>query len=269
MRAMRRLGPLWLACLASLTALAVGGCYFVQSPSRPLQALTFRRDSTARQPCLVVFLPGMLDGPDTYRQHGFPDDVLRSGAACDSVAINLHYRYYGEGGVADMIWEDVLQPAIARGYEEIWLVGISMGGLGTVLTASQHNRHIAGVILLSPFLGEEPFLRSIGDAGGLEAWHPPDPMPTEITGENYSLFMWAWLRGYIDDPDGMPPLYLGWAENERLAPAAEMLAAALPEGRVLTAEGAHNWATWRPLFRAALDRARPGRGGGRRTVASR
>ena len=179
---------------------------------------------------------------------------------CDSVAVNLHFRYYGDGGVSELVWEDVLAPAIARGYDEIWIVGISMGGLGTLLTAREHTRHIDGVILLSPYLGEESFVRSVSDAGGLEEWTPPGEMPARMNGDNYSLFIWSWLRRYVDDPESMPELYLGFANGERLAPAAEMLARVLPEGHVLQQDGQHAWATWRPLFRTLLGRARPGRG---------
>lgn len=265
MRAMRPLARSLALALAAVMLL--GGCYFVQSPSRPLPALTVVREEGTRQPCLVIFLPGMLDGPDSYLQYGFPQDVIASGAACDSVAVNLHLRYYGETGIAHAIWEDVLAPAVARGYEEIWIVGISMGGLGALLTASEYARHIDGVILLSPFLGDESFVRSVEAAGGLAEWQPPTPMPTERTANNYSLFIWSWLRGYIDDPESMPPLYLGFADGERLAPAARMLGEVLPEGHVLQREGEHNWATWRPLFRTLLGRARPGRAGGREMAA--
>ena len=200
-----------------------------------------------------------LDGPDTYREHGFPSDLVHAGAACDSVAVDLHARYYGEGHVADVLYEDVLAPAVARGYEEIWVVGISMGGLGASMLARAHPDLVDGLILLSPYLGEEATARAVHDAGGLSAWEPPDPMPARETADNFSLFLWAWLRGHSVDAASMPPTYLGWANGERLAPAAEVLAAALPASHTLAVEGAHNWATWRPLFAELLRRARPGR----------
>lgn len=245
---------------SALVAVILGGCYFVQSPSRPVPALAVLREEGERQGCLMIFLPGMLDGPDTYLDHGFPQDLLRSGAACDSVAVNLHFRYYGDGGVSEKVWEDVLAPALARGYDEIWIVGVSMGGLGALLTASDHARHVDGIILLSPYLGEESFVQTVIDAGGLAEWTPPSELPSRVDRDNYSLFLWSWLRGYVDDPESMPALYLGFANGERLAPAAELLARALPEGHVLQQDGRHGWATWRPLFRELLARARPGRG---------
>lgn len=255
MRAMRPSAPLALALAASA---ALGGCYFTRSPSRPLPALAFMREAHVQQRCLVVFVPGFLDGPDTYREHGFPRDLLGSGAPCDSVAVDLHMRYYAEPGVGDVLWQDVVAPAVARGYEEIWLVGISMGGLGATLTARAHPEAIDGVILLSPFLGDRELVHRIDEAGGLAEWTPGD-LPARMTEGNYSIFLWAWLRGLVDDPASMPPMFLGWADGEQLAPAARVLGAALPEGHTLTTDGGHDWTTWRPIFRALLSRARIGR----------
>jgi len=242
-----------------LAALALGGCYFTQSPIRPVPALTFLREGGARQSCLVIFLPGFLDGSDTFREQLFPDDVLSSGARCDSVAVDAHFRYYVDRGVADVLHEDVLAPAVARGYTEIWLVGTSMGGLGALLLARDHTDLIDGIVLLSPFLGEPRVVRSIEEAGGLSSWHPPDPLPREMNDLTYTIHLWAWLRGYVDDPDGRPALYIGWADGESFAGTNGMLAAALPEGHVVSAPGEHGWRTWRPLFDRLLTVARPGR----------
>ncbi len=248
-----------LAVLLSASFLA--GCYFTRSPSRPLRGLAFMREAGARQGCLVIFIPGFLDGPDSYREHRFPDQLLGTGAPCDSVAVDLHYRYYAERDVAGVLYEDVLAPATARGYDEIWLVGISMGGLGTTMLASEHPELIDGVILLSPFLGDEAVIAEIERGGGLAEWDAPDPMPSEMTASNYTTFLWAWLRGLHEDPDAMPPIYIGWARGEQLESSARVLAASLPEGHVLNADGGHNWMTWGPLFSRILDTARIGRRG--------
>lgn len=256
---MRRLTSVFsLVLLAGLSGLTAG-CYFTRSPSRPLPALEFRRSVAEREGCLVVFFPGFLDGPDTFEQYGFPRDVLGSGAHCDSVAIDLHYRYYGEMGVADLVYEDVLAPAVVRGYREIWLVGISMGGLGALLTAQRHPELVQGIILLAPFVGEESTVREIDAAGGPAAWRPPHGLASAPwTQENYTQHLWAWLRRYHTDPDAMPPLYIGWGADDRLGPADRLLASMQPEGHVFTTPGAHNWATWTPLFRHFLEVAEPG-----------
>lgn len=248
-----------LFVLTLLSLSAISGCYFSRSPSRPLPALEVRRDGDLRQRCLMVMLPGFLDGPDTFVDYGLPEDLIRSGAPCDVVAIDLHYRYYGEMGVGDIVYEDILLPATARGYEEIWLVGVSMGGLGTLLTAERYTRLIDGIILLAPFVGEENVLREIEAAGGAVAWRPPSDIDTlPWTQDNYTTHLWAWLRGYYTDPDGMPPLYIGWGDDDRLGTGDSLLGALLPEDHVFHRPGGHNWATWRPLFNSVLAEAEPG-----------
>ncbi len=248
-----------LALTLSISA-AVSGCYFSRSPSRPVPALEFRRSTAGRARCLIVMIPGFLDGPDTYLDHGFPHDIVQSGAECDSVAVDLHYRYYGNTGLGQLMYEDILSPASARGYQEIWLVGISMGGLGSLLTAEAHPELISGIILLAPFVGEESVVRQIEAAGGARAWHPPEGIDSQPwTQENYTTHLWAWLRGYSTDPDEMPPLYIGWGDDDRLGPADRMLADMQPEDHVATHPGDHGWSTWRPLFEHFLEVAHPGR----------
>jgi len=234
-----------LVCLGALAS----SCYFVRSPSRPLPALAFGNPRVADARCLVVFLPGFLDGPDSYLDNGFPRELVRSGPPCDAVGVDPPFRYYSGGGVAELVYEDVLQPAIARGYDEIWLVGISMGGLGTLLTASQYSEHIDGIVLIAPFVGEEPVLREIEAAGGARAWTPSESLASEPwTADNYTQKIWSWLRGYQTDPDGRPPLYIGWGNEDRLGAADRLLADLMPEDRVFTQPGGHNWATWRPIW---------------------
>jgi pimeloyl-ACP methyl ester carboxylesterase len=237
------------------------GCYFTRSPSRPVPALEALRSHPDRQACLMVMLPGFLDGPDTYLDHDFPERLFGSGAPCDAVMVDLHYRYYSEIGIADLVYSDILVPATTRGYEEIWLVGISMGGLGTLLTTERYHRLIDGVILLSPFVGEESTLREIEAAGGASSWRPPDGIDEQPWDQsNYTTHLWAYLRGYHTDPDSMPPLYIGWGESDRLGPADRLLADLLDEDHVFIVPGEHNWATWRPLFDRILEIALPGGG---------
>ena len=240
----------------------VPSCYFTRSPSRPIPILSFRNPrlaSTGSQ-CLVVFIPGFLDSPDSYLDHGFPQDLIGSDAPCDAIGVDLHFRYYSDVGLADIFFEEVLQPATARGYEEIWLVGISMGGLGTLLTASQYSDYVDGIILLAPFVGDESVLRAIEAQGGAATWAPVSGTDASAwTGDNYTAKIWSWLRGYASDPESRPPLYIGWGTEDRLGAADRLLADLMPDDHVFTQPGGHNWVTWRPLWRQVLERAPVGR----------
>jgi pimeloyl-ACP methyl ester carboxylesterase len=242
--------------IAIAMMLAAGGCYFSQSPMRPIPAL-FARTSDARQHCLVVFLPGLLDGADSFLEHGMVRDLFASGAPCDAAIVDLGYRYYFGAQVADVLYEDVLHPALARGYDEVWVVGISLGGLGATLLARQHGEAIAGVMLLSPFLGIDPTMHEVASAG-LREWHPPH-LSSTVDDTTFTAHVWAYLRGYVDDPDELPPLYVGWAEGESRERMATTIADVLPSEHTAHVAGGHDWQAWTQLFRTLIAVARPGR----------
>ncbi len=239
-------------------ALSLPACNFTRSPSRPVPALRFVRDRAVQQECLVVFLPGFGDGPDSYRESGFFQELVASGAPCDAVAVDAHFRYYGRGESDRRVYEDVLVPAVARGYTSIWLVGISMGGLGAAMLARSHPEIVDGIILLAPFLGDAAVASQVREAGGLARWEPPR-IPPVVDGSTYTLHLWSWLRGYVDDPDARPPLYIGWGEDDDLGGPDSLLGDAQPEGHVFTGPGGHAWSAWRPLFRRIVAVAPIGR----------
>jgi len=49
-----------------------------------------------------------------------------------------------------------------------------MGGLGALMYLRAHPEDIAGVCLISPFLGYPGIISEISAAGGLTAWIPGD-----------------------------------------------------------------------------------------------
>lgn len=237
-------------------ALVCGGCnfaaYFARNNNEPMQALEARMDPHVRRSCLVVFMPGMLDTPDNFVDAGFLDAAARASSSCDLVAIDAHFGYYRAGIIRQRVAEDVLRRAELRGYEDIWLVGISMGGLGALMVAQQNADRIRGVVLLAPFLGDAALVQSVEDAGGLARWTPPeDADPWDE--DEFDDALWAWLTGYASRPDDMPELYVAVGTEDSLRPGIGILAAALPPRHHGTAPGGHGWVTWRVLFAELLE----------------
>src|ERR671930_1091173 len=113
-----------LACRLALysdRALALLEC------STPLATLAYTADTP--RDTLVVFLPGIGDFAEDFERHGFIAALAASGLAADALAVDAHYGYYGRRTVLERLAEDVVLPAREQGYREVWLVGISMGGL--------------------------------------------------------------------------------------------------------------------------------------------
>ena len=180
------------------------------------------------------------------------------GIAADVVLVDAHFGYYRDRSVVDRLQADVIAPALAQGYAHVWLVGISLGGVGALLYTSQQPQAIAGIVAIAPYLGEPATIDAIRAQGGLKSWRsPPDPLAPDDIG----TLLWRWLQPYAladslaDAPAARPPLYLGYGLGDRLRPGHDLLAAALPADHVFTAPGGHDYPAWRAVWAQALDAA--------------
>jgi pimeloyl-ACP methyl ester carboxylesterase len=200
--------------------------------------------------CLVVFLPGLGDTERDFVDHGFMDAFAARSLPVDAVAANATFGYYANRTVVTRLREDVLQPARAAGYREIWLVGISMGGMGALLLSKGGDPDIAGALLLAPYLGEADLLREIDRAGGVARWQPGAIRP-----DDYQRDVWRFLKENTGAPEGVarPRLYLAAGDNDKLAYGHKLLAASLPKDRVFKTPGRHDWGPWAVLWADFLD----------------
>jgi pimeloyl-ACP methyl ester carboxylesterase len=237
--AMRRMGVV-LAALLLAACPPRPGPTTVPIPSARLAGAPGNR-------CLAVLLPGLGDGKDDFLRKGFLRAYRDRGSPCALTALDSHFGYFANGSIVERLQEDVIAPARARGVERIVLVGISLGGLGAALYACDRPGEVDGLVLLSPFLGDEAILDEIEKAGGPRAWHPasePD--------ERDLRRIWVWLQGYVTPGTQRPPLWLGFGDSDRLRRGHRMLASLLPPERVLHTHGGHTWYAWRRLWSQVL-----------------
>lgn len=206
---------LFAACLA---ALVMAGCVYRPGPATvPMRTLAI--SAAAAEPrCLVVFLPGRGDTPEQFIRNGFPEKLRRAGSRCAMLGVDSHLGYFLDRTITERLREDVIAPARARGFEEIWLVGISLGGFGSLLYTKEHPGEIAGIVALAPFLGEER-----GDFREFQDW----------------------LAGYGRPAPDHPPLFLAYGNGDRFAGIDGRLAALLADDHVFHVRGGHTWAAWR------------------------
>ncbi len=259
------LGALVIAAWAGTST----GCALLPRPTpSPIPVLRLAPQASPA-PCLVVFLPGRGDRPEHFRRHGFDRLAREAGVGCELLAVDAHLGYYRNRSVLERLHRDVVAPARARGIEEIWLVGISLGGVGALLYEAEHPGEIAGAVLLAPFLGERPIVDEVAAAGGLAGWQP-GPAPAVEKEEEFQRRLWRFLHARSTGgssgtggagPGPLPRLYLGWGEDDSFARANRLLADVLPPEAVLTVPGGHDWPPWRALFAGLLARGALAPGG--------
>src|SRR4029450_10888914 len=131
---------------------------------------------------LLICLPGIGDEARDFEDWGFVDLVRAHGWAADVLLVDAHYGYYADRTILEQLRHDVLLPAAASGYRAIWLMGISMGGLGALLYARQHPNDVRGVVAIAPFLGRQTLVQEIAGAGGLAQWTSTVDSTDEIGG---------------------------------------------------------------------------------------
>lgn len=235
--------------VASIGVLFGTGC-FLTSPTPPLRIDDHATLGPSRADALVVFLPGFGDDGGVFDRYGLIDAV-RAHGRYDAVGAHAHFGFYRDFAVMPRLEEDLVGPARAMGYRKVWLVGTSMGGFGALSYAAAHPRDVAGVVMMAPYLGEPAVLDEIR-AQGLDAWEPGDVDAMEDGREKVTRRNWRFVREQLARPGGMP-IVLGWGEQDPGVPEFELLATALPEGRLFHRPGGHGWATWSPLFDTILE----------------
>lgn len=199
---------------------------------------------------LVIALRGLGGSVQDFENYGFVQALNQSYPSFDLVCPDAHFGYYRKRNLLPRLQEDVIQPALAQGYAHIYLVGVSLGGLGSLLSLQNAPHQYDGVILLAPYSGEEELHAEVrqylaGDRGA--------PWEKEPSASDQSLAdLWLWLlnnnallnQGHI---------WLGYGDSDRLS-GHDLLAELLPPDRVVVIEGAHRAAVFAELWRQILDR---------------
>ena len=245
-----------------LVSLLAFGCY---PPTKvPIDTLRYEAPAGLHDR-LFVFLPGNGDKPSAFERHGFLKAVRDRGLPVDMIAVNAHLGYYMNGTIFTRLKEDVIDPAKARGYKKIWLIGNSLGGYGSLSYARQYPHDITGIVLLGPFLGDKNIIREIREAGGLQKWEPGAIGNSSQADWDKQLWKWMkdsqqqeefwyWLKDCEGEKGCFPKIFLGYGKSDRFAYGQNLMAGILPQKHVVVVDGGHNWSTWKELWNIILDK---------------
>lgn len=239
----------WSWCPALFSVLLCGCAALSKAPT-PLRSIEYANGSAPAK-CLFVLLPGMGDRAETFERREFVSALRKSGRSIDIRAADATFGYYAKATFLERLATDVIAPAKARGYQEIWLAGPSMGGFGSLFYARAHTAEIAGVLAIAPYLGDKALIQEIAAAGGLRKWQAP-PRVDEVDRANYQRELWRWLQAATRGDEAAPLIFLGYGTSDKLSAADSLLAAELPPSRVFLTDGAHEWPAWQRVLQSFL-----------------
>ena len=207
---------------------------------------------------LVVMLPGAYSKPQEFIEEGFVTALRQRGLAVDVKMVDAHLGYFTDRTVLQRLRDDVVLPARVAGYRQVWLVGISLGGMAALGYAARYRDDIDGVLAIAPYPGTQALQREIVAAGGPRAWRLSGGAPLA----DLEREVWWWLAG--DDAARRLPVYLGHGRGDRFATGLELMSGTVPAGNASTVPGGHDWPPWRALWNGWLERGLLAPGCGRR-----
>jgi hypothetical protein len=225
------------------------GCYPKGDPDKPIPTTFVPAPQPARR--LVVVLPGRGDGLDGLQRAGIAQAIQSQWPDADVMLSGLAIGYYLQGSAIRRLHDEIIQPARARGYGEIWLLGASLGGLGALMHDARWPGTVDGIVLLAPYLGEKPLLDEIAAAGGIARWNP-GPKPDGVNGDNFQRELWRHLQSWSREPARADHVWLAYGDHDYLRDTMPALAPLLHPSHVLVRSGGHAWAVWTPATKRIL-----------------
>lgn len=197
---------------------------------------------------LLVMLPGAYDTPDDFLAHDF--DRAAQAAGFEWLAHPTDLTAIADGRLVHQLHHEVIAPARARGRQRILLGGISIGALTAMTFHDTYPGQIDALVLIAPYPGNRAITRTIEAAGGVARWPA-----TGLATDDGELRGWRALKHLARATP--PALWLGYGAEDRFAGGHRLMADTLPEAQVVTTPGGHDWATWRTLWLALLQRIPP------------
>lgn len=195
---------------------------------------------------LIVFLPGIYDTAETFKEEDFFILAREAGVEADMLAASIHIGHLINYKMIERIEKDVFRPIQNQGYKNIWLVGLSLGGLNSLEYFRTHEKKICGVVVLAPYILNEKLVKEIENKSD-DVWQPMVGKYEDII-EKRIQTLWLWVKNKADSSK----IYLGYGDKDVYSSNHKVFAKYLSKGNVIEIEGKHNWETGKKLWQHQL-----------------
>ena len=221
-------------------ALLVSSCAYIYPASKPIPGKYYHHNDS--NSTLVVLLPGFGDSPSSFTKQGTVEQILACQPNSNILGIDSHFGYFRTSTIVKRLHEDIIKPANDAGLQNIWLLGVSMGGLGSLLYQQQYPDKVEAVVVMAPYIGE---------------W---DELSVYLTGDENlrktinPQFIQLW-DGLADIARTDPAITLAFGENDKFNKQLRWFASLLDESKVVETPGGHSWTVWDKLWPETLRRS--------------
>jgi pimeloyl-ACP methyl ester carboxylesterase len=206
------------------------------SGSRDKKALpSVRYPGMTGKRSLVVLLPGFGGKGSHYETQGFLDEVWEREFEATMEVVDVKPTLYLGSRIVELLKTEVIEPAKAEGFEDIYLVGTSMGGHGVLLYATEYPEDVAGIVILAPFISGDTASEAIDEAGSLATWED-----CPFLAWKYACNLWKSLQVYVADSRNQKKVVLGFGTEDTFIDQCRILADALLPEQVFTVSGGHD-----------------------------
>lgn len=191
---------------------------------------------------LLVLLPGAYMTAGDYAVQFFPA-VERRGLKLDLAAVDLGLDAVSAGDALPAVLEQILRPA-RQTHRQVWLGGISLGGLLALGLTADHPGAVDGLCLIAPYPGSRLTTNAIARSGGLDAWQPT---AEELNDPEFRAYRW------LKAPPAALPAFVGYGSEDRFATGMQAIAERFPPAARCAVPGNHDWPAWCNLWEHFLD----------------
>ncbi len=227
--------------LVFVSVCGLSGCLGHGKPAEPMP--THWIPSPVGEPeALVIVLPGRADDVAGLYEAGIAQAIQRGWPEADVLLTGATLPYYLAGDLPQRLHDRLIAPLRSR-YRQIWLLGASMGGLGTLLYEHGYPDQLDGLVLMAPYMGERKLIREVRDAGGPARWQP-GPQAVSLQEGEPRREAWRVVKRWSERPARAQQVWLAVGRDDPFLEVADMIAPLLPADHYLALDGGHRWTVW-------------------------